>query len=110
MPNEVAFSARQTVEPPDGAQLGQVDTTPYERIRVLASCNAFSASGVEVALDFVQGEGVPGALDRFLLVPGDNLSQVYEVPGVLLLVIAQPTTDGSAFVELIIWGYRSPGD
>jgi hypothetical protein len=98
------------VAPPSGAELGRVDTRPYERIRVLASCNAFSTSAAEVAMNFIQGEGTPGLLDRYVLAPGEGMGNVYEVPGVLLAISAKPTAEATTDVEIWIWGYRSPGD
>jgi hypothetical protein len=110
MPNELAFSASQRVGPPFGTELGRVDTSPYERIRVLAGCNAVMGGAAEISLNFIQGEGTPGLLDRYVLAPGDVVSGVYEVPGVLLAVSAAPTTEAPAGVDVWIWGYRSPGD
>jgi hypothetical protein len=34
-----------------------VDTTPYERIRVLAGCNAVTGGAAEIAMNFIQGQG-----------------------------------------------------
>jgi hypothetical protein len=111
VPNEVAFNVTQTVEPTgEVTQLGQVETRPYERIRVLANCHFASASAAEIVLIFVEGEGGPGLLDRYVLATGATVNQVYEVPGVILAVSAQPTADAAANVAVAIWGYRAPGE
>ena len=111
MPNEVAFSVTQTVEPTGSlTRLGMVETRPYQRIRVLADCRFDSANPAEIILSFVEGEGAPGWLDRYVLAPGASIGQVYEVPGVILAVSAQPTADGNSNIDVWIWGYRSPGE
>jgi hypothetical protein len=111
MPNEVAFSVGRTVEPSDGPTvLGTVETRPYQRIRVLADCRFDSGSSAEIILNFIEGEGAPGWLDRYVIAPGASVQQVYEVPGVILGVLAQPTADSPANIDIWIWGYRLPGE
>lgn len=111
MPNEVAFSVTQTVDPTGGlTALGAVQTRPYERIRVLADCRSASPGAAEIIISFVEGEGAPGWLDRYVLAPGATVGQVYEVPGVILAVSAQPTADSPAEIDVWVWGYRNPGE
>jgi len=111
MPNEVALPVTQTVEPSgELTSLGLVETRPYERIRVLADCRSASTGSAEIIISFVEGEGAPGWLDRYVLAPGAAVGQVYDVPGVILNVSAQPTADSPADVDVWIWGYRNPGE
>lgn len=110
MPNEVAFSKTQTVQLGQSTDLGTVETRPYQRIRVLADCRFDSGTAVEIILAFVEGEGAPGWLDRYVIAPGASVQQVYEVPGVILGVSAQPTGDGTCDIDVWIWGYRLPGE
>jgi hypothetical protein len=110
MPNELAFSANQTVEPNGGiTSLGSVETRPYQRIRILADCG-HGAGAAEIFITLVEGEGGPGWLDHYVIAPGASVQQVYEVPGVILAVSAQPTADSPANVNIWVWGYRRPGE
>jgi hypothetical protein len=111
MPNEVAFTVTTTVEPTgEMTSLGLVQASPYERIRVLADCRSASASPAEIVISFVEGEGAPGWLDRYVLSAGAVVTRVYEVPGVILAVSAQPTADAPADIDVWVWGYRRPGE
>ena len=49
----------------------------------------------------------PAVAARFGSGFGDS---VYDVPGVILNVSAQPTADSPADVDVWIWGYRNPGE
>lgn len=78
-------SVTQTVEPSgELTSLGLVETRPYERIRVLADCRSASTGSAEITISFVEGEGAPGWLDRYVVAPGAAVGQVYDVPGVIL--------------------------
>ncbi|WP_369229229.1 hypothetical protein AB5J56_01530 [Streptomyces sp. R21] len=107
MPNELVFYAQQEVTSPEGDFLGQVRAAPYERLRVLAYCPYDAVGNVVLSLSHLEGEGVPGLLDRITLVAGSTVNQVYEVPGVVLGLSALATADAPTSVTVWIWGYRS---
>lgn len=107
MPNELAFSATQIgIQPPDLVSLGHFLARPYERIRVLAFCPSDADGDVELLLSHIEGEGAPGLLDRFVLVPGSSVNQVYEVPGVIVGVSAGAVGDALTSAAVWIWGFR----
>jgi hypothetical protein len=108
MRNELAFSAREEIQPPDFMYLGRFLAMPYERIRVLAYCPEDASGDVELLITHIEGEGAPGHLDQLILVPGSTVNQVYEVPGVILGFSARATTDASTSVAVSVWGFR-PG-
>ncbi len=104
MPNEVAFSAIQTITA--ATELGNVATDLHQRIRVLADCRSSgSDSTVEIRLILVEGGGAPGDLDRYLLDPGESVQRTYEVPCTSLTVRATPTQSGPSSIDVWIWGY-----
>lgn len=108
MRNELAFSTREEIQPPDHMYLGRFLAMPYERIRVLAHCPEDASGDVELLITHIEGEGAPGHLDQLLLVPGSTLNQVYEVPGVILGFSARATADAPTSVAVNVWGFR-PG-
>jgi hypothetical protein len=109
MPNEVAFTKSETIQ--QSTDLGSVQTTRYQRIRVLADCRFDSTSSVEITLVMVESGGAPGSLDRFVLAPSDSVQEVYEVPGTRILVTADPQQAGeSCDIDVWVWGYRLPGE
>jgi hypothetical protein len=105
---ELAFTASQDVQPPDFVSLGRFLASPYERIRLLAYC---SEGDAELTIRHIEGQGVEGQsavgrLDQFILIPGSEVSQVYEVPGVILDVSARATV-GTTRVTVWVWGFRT---
>lgn len=71
LPSGRALASRGRGEPAgELSSLGFVHTRPYERIRVLADCRSASASPAEIVISFVEGEGAPGWLDRYVLSAG----------------------------------------
>jgi hypothetical protein len=109
MPNELLFSTSQPIPapPPDRVHLGQVLLAPYHSIRVLAICHSQAVGTVEVTLTHVEGEAAVAQLDRYVLLPGSTVNQVYDVPGVVLGISAQATADAPTSVDVVIWGFRS---
>jgi hypothetical protein len=112
MPNELIFTKSQEVS--TGSTLGTVSVRRYRQIRVLAMCSPLSPSSAVVQLSFNQGiGGIPGFLDSYLLAPGDSVQQLYEVPGVILDVVANSeagSDGGTTTAEVWIWGYRVLGE
>lgn len=109
MRNELAFQVSQEVAPSDPVSLGKFLASPYDKIRVLAYCPFDAQGDVELSLIHIEGEGAPGHLDRFILVPGSNVNKVYAVPGVILGVAAQTTADATTSVTVWVWGHRTDG-
>jgi hypothetical protein len=115
MPNELLFSVRQkiTKPPPAPVILGRVLVTRYDRIRVYAACAHAPAGSVEVTLGHIvvdQDSNVEWEyiLDSYVLAPQTSVSQVYDVPGVLLSIWALGTAiEDSLTVDVVIWGFRS---
>ena len=103
---ELAFTISQEVPPPDLVYLGRFLASPYERIRLLAYCPNDAGGDVELTITHIEGEGAPGHLDQFVLIPGSNVNQVYEVPGVILSVSARATVDTTS-VTVWVWGFRT---
>jgi hypothetical protein len=112
MPNELIFSKSKEVS--TDSPLGTVSVRRYRQIRVLAMCSPLSPSSAVIQLAFNQGlGGIPGFLDSYLLAPGDSVQQLYEVPGVLLNVVASSEAGadgGTTTAEVWVWGYRLPGE
>jgi hypothetical protein len=107
MRNELAFTVSREIQPPGLIYLGRFLASPYVRIRVLAYCPSSAQGDVELLITHVEGEGTPGHLDRLILVPGSNVNQVYEVPGVILSVSARATTNAATSLTVSIWGFRT---
>ena len=107
MPSELVFTVSQEIQPPDPAYLGRFLASQYERIRVLAFCPFDAVGDVELLISHVEGGGAAGWLDRLLLIPGTNVNQVYEVPGVVLAVNAIATGEGPSRINVWVWGFRT---
>ena len=104
---ELAFTGTVQVDALGSTDLGIVLVSPYERIRLLVFCPADAAGPVEVALTHIVGEAAAGALDRFLLLPGNELNRVYELPGQVLGITARATIDAPTSATAYLWGHRT---
>src|SRR5436305_8878122 len=69
-------------------QLGVVDVSPYERIRVVADERVGSGTGISVRLTITEVNELVAQLDVLHLTPHAQVTQVYEVPGTKLTVFA----------------------
>ena len=107
MPSELAFSVSQQIQPPNPVDLGRFLASQYERIRVLAFCPSDAVGDVELVISHLEGGSAPGWLDRLLLIPGTNVNQVYEAPGVTLGVSAAAAGEAQSRVNVWIWGFRA---
>ena len=107
MPSELAFSVSLEIQPPDPVDLGRFLASQYERIRILAFCPSDAVGDVELVISHLEGGGAPGWLDRLLLIPGTNVNQVYEAPGVILGVTAIATSEAPSRVNVWVWGFRA---
>jgi type III secretion protein HrpB1 len=107
MPTEVAFSASRNIT--EATDVGAFATDLYTRIRVLAAQTS-GDSTLEVRLVLLEGEGISGDLDRYLLDHGESVQRVYEVPGTRLGVYVTPLQSEASTIDVWIWGYKAPGE
>ena len=97
MTNVLAFRTKPGgVSVPAGTsqELGVVDVTPYERIRVVADERVGSGTGVTF-------------LDLLVLGPHQQLTRVYEVPGTKLSVFVDAAGgSGTDALDVLIYGWK----
>jgi hypothetical protein len=77
------------------SELAQLDLSAYRTIRLSAGNGEGSPAPVIVAVSHVDQPNTPNAnlitaLDSFTLAPGESVSKVYEVPGEVVVFLAQP--------------------
>jgi hypothetical protein len=80
---------------PDQAELAQLDVSRYGAVRLSVGNWAGSPAAVVIAISHVDQPGTPNAnlitsLDSFTVAPGGSASQVYEVPGEVVVLLADP--------------------
>lgn len=80
---------------PEQAQLAQLDLSSYRVIRLSAGNWVGSPAPVIIGLSHVDQPNTPRAnlitgLDSFTLAPGESVSKVYEVPGEVVALFAEP--------------------
>jgi hypothetical protein len=88
-------------------ELGVVDVSPYERIRVVADERVGSGSGIAIRLTITEGSELVAQLDVLHLTPHAQVTNVYEVPGTKLTVFADAAggtgTDG---LDVLLYGSK----
>ena len=110
--NKLIFrTAVGAVSTPKGTSkhLGTIDTTKYEKIRVVADERAGSGSGVRIRLTFMEGNELVAFLDEIILTPHSQTTRVYEVPGVKLSVDMDAMAGTGAAndsVDVLIYGWE----
>jgi hypothetical protein len=88
-------------------QLGVVDVSSFERIRVVADERVGSGSGLNVRLTITEGNELVAQLDILSLTPHSQVTRVYEVPGTKLTVFADAAGgSGTDALDVLIYGYR----
>lgn len=80
---------------PVQSELAQLDLSPYRTIRLSAGNWEGSPGPVVIALSQVDQPNTPNAnliasVDSFPLAPGESASRVYEVPGDVVVFVANP--------------------
>jgi hypothetical protein len=99
-------------------QLGPVDVSPYSKIRVVANerrpgslIDPANRTGINIRLCTAEANiyGVAvtcvAQLDVFQLLPGSQVTRVYDVPGTNLFLFADAIAgQGSDCVDLLIYG------
>jgi type III secretion protein HrpB1 len=109
MANVLAFrTPAGAVSFPDNANqnLGSVNVSGFEQIRVLADSRTDSTSNVVLLLTVTEGEELVAQLDTLVLTPGSQETRVYAVPGSQLTIFAQGNGSGSGSdaVDVLIYG------
>ena len=86
--------------------LGTVDTSRFDKIRLVADERAGSTCDILVRLTIMEGNELVAFLDEVTLKPHSQLTRVYDVPATKLEVtivgIGAPNTKGAA--DVLIYG------
>jgi len=88
-------------------QLGVVDVTAYERIRIVADERIGSGTGVSIRVTITEGNELVAQLDVLHLTPHAQVTRVYEVPGTKLTLFADaaPGT-GQDGLDVLVYGWK----
>jgi len=88
-------------------ELGVVDVSAFERIRVVADERIGSGSGINIRMTITEGSELVAQLDVLALTPHSQVTRVYEVPGTKLSIFADAIggkgTDG---LDVLVFGYK----
>jgi hypothetical protein len=88
-------------------ELGVVDVSAYERIRVVADERIGSGTGINVRLTIIEGKELVGQLDVLSLTPHSQITRVYEVPCTKLSIFADAKGNkGTDALDVLIYGYN----
>ena len=96
MPNTKLLASGNPIDvDPVQSELAQLDVSSYRTIRLSAGNGDGSPAPVIVAVSHVDQPNTSNAnlitaLDSFTLAPGESVSKVYEVPGTVVVFVAQP--------------------
>ena len=86
--------------------LGAVDTSRFDKIRLVADERAGSTCDIIVRLTIMEGNELVAFLDEVTLRPHSQLTRVYDVPATKLEVsmvgVGGPNTKGAA--DILIYG------
>lgn len=89
-------------------QLGAVDVSPFERIRVVADERAGSGTGISVRLTITEGNELVAQLDILHLAPHSQVTRVYEVPGNKLTIFADGIAGvGNDALDVLVYGWKA---
>lgn len=107
--NVLAFRTKvgaETVKGGESKTLGTVDTSRFDKIRLVADERIGSTCNVFVRLTIMEGNELVAFLDHVLLTPHSQLTRVYDVPGTKLEIaidgVGVATTQGA--VDILIYG------
>jgi hypothetical protein len=90
-------------------ELGSVDVSEFERIRLVADERAGSAGNVSLRLTITEGSELVAQLDTVNLTPHAQTTRVYEVPGNKLSIFADVAGTGAGETALDVLVYGSTG-
>lgn len=107
--NVLAFRTKVGGEAIKGGEvknLGTIDTSRFDKIRLVADERIGSTCNVIVRLTIMEGNELVAFLDQVLLTPHSQLTRVYDVPGVKLDIaidgVGAANTQGG--VDVLIYG------
>ena len=107
--NILAFRTKlggETVKGGESKNLGTVETSRFDKIRLVADERIGSTCNVFIRLTFMEGNELVAFLDHVLLTPHSQVTRVYDVPGVKLDVaidgVGAASTQGA--VDVLIYG------
>lgn len=92
------------------SQLAQLDVSSYGTIRLSAGNWEGSPAPVVIAISQVDQPNTPNAnlitsLDSFTLAPGESASRVYEVPGEVVVFLANPELPPQGGIQVFFTVY-----
>jgi len=88
-------------------QLGMVDVSMFDQIRVVADERVGSGSGINIRLTLTEGNELVAQLDVLQLTPHAQVTRVYDVPGTKLTVFADAAGGtGTDALDVLIYGSR----
>ena len=106
MPNTklLAEGSQADVDPVQ-SELAQLDVSLYRTIRLSVGNWEGSSGPVVISISHVNQPGTPNAnlitgLDSFTLVPGGSVSKAYEVPGEVIVLLANPETPPMSGIQI----------
>lgn len=107
--NVLAFRTKVGAEMVKGGEskvLGTVDTSRFDKIRLVVDERVGSTCNVSLRLTIMEGNELVAFLDHILLTPHAQVTRVFDVPATKLEVaidgIGAPNTQGS--VDVLIYG------
>jgi hypothetical protein len=88
-------------------QLGVVDVSAFERIRIVADERVGSGTGISVRVTITEGSELVAQLDILNLTPHSQITRTYEVPGTKLTLFADALPGaGSDGLDVLVYGWR----
>lgn len=107
--NVLAFRTKpgaETVKGGESKELGIVETSRFDKIRLVCDERIGSTCNVVVRLTFMEGNELVAFLEHLLLTPHAQMTRVYDVPGTKISIaidgVGAPNTQGS--VDVLIYG------
>ena len=87
--------------------LGVVDVSPFSKIRVAAGERRDSVTGITVRLTLTEGNELVAHLDTLSLLPGSQVTRVYDVPGTKLTIYADAIGgSGTDAIDVLVYGSK----
>jgi type III secretion protein HrpB1 len=110
MPTSLAFRTPVggvTVPAGQSINLGAVDVSKFERIRVVADERVGSGTGIHIRMTITEGNELVAQLDVLNLTPHSQVTRVYEVPCTKLTLFADAIAGGGKdALDLLIYGFH----
>src|ERR1044071_726435 len=96
-----------TIPAGQSKQLGVVDVSQFERIRVVADERVGSGTGITLRLTISEGNELVAQLDLLHLTPHAEITKTYEIPGTTLTIFADAAGGtGSDSVDVLVYGRK----